>query len=297
MELSGLIEDLRDRLRPIRSQMFPQQVLLQLQDDSVRGQGLANASPEPLSIQAPLPALTCRGGMPLEREPLGDLIGDLLVDDGRIEPYVLASLPSKAVQWRVIVWPFEEWPEDPAEALRQIDPQLNLGYPLAEAYLDLQPLPGQPRQMLLAAAQRKLVDGWIEVFSLAGAKLDRLAPTQNCLFAAIQPQLQATPADQLVVLLAPEPDAVELLLLRAGIPVFERQLPLEEEALLRELKRCLDFYRRQDTAVRSLRVLLAEPMDLEPRLPVELGVTPEVLDPRPFATLVLQGLATQEVTP
>ena len=100
--------------------MFPRQVLLELQDHSLRGQVVLDGKPEPVSLEAPLPPLTVRNGMPLEREPLGDLIGDLLVRDGLIDHFVLAALPPAAAHWRVVVWPFEDWPEDPARALRQI---------------------------------------------------------------------------------------------------------------------------------------------------------------------------------
>lgn len=53
----------------------------------------------------PLFPLTCRNGMPLEREPIGDLIGDLMVRDNLMEAFVMAALPPAAAAWRVIEWP------------------------------------------------------------------------------------------------------------------------------------------------------------------------------------------------
>ena len=98
MTASGLLETWQENLRPLRAQMFPRQVLLELHDDGLRGQVVSEGKVEPLSLEAPLPPLTLRQGMPLEKEPLGDLIGDLLVRDGLIDHFVLAALPASAAQ-------------------------------------------------------------------------------------------------------------------------------------------------------------------------------------------------------
>jgi Tfp pilus assembly PilM family ATPase len=278
--------------------MFPRQVLLELQDHGLRGQVVVDGKPEPLSLEAPLPPLTVRNGMPLEKEPLGDLIGDLLVRDGLIDHFVLAALPPAAAQWRVVVWPFQDWPDDPASALRQIAPPLNLPFSLDEAYLDLQPLPGQPTQMLLAAAPKALVDAWVDIFSLAGVQLERLAPSQSCQLAALSDLLEDAPADQLVALLAAEEGSVHrLLLVRAGVPVFERALLSTGEALVDDLVRSISFYRRQDSSVRDVRLLLTEGVPLRPEIEARLSLLAEDITPEPFGSLVLQGLSLPEAQP
>ena len=278
--------------------MFPRQVLLELQDHSLRGQVVLDGKPEPVGLEAPLPPLTVRNGMPLEKEPLGDLIGDLLVRDGLIDHFVLAALPPAAAHWRVVVWPFEDWPEDPARALRQIAPPLNLPFSLEEAYLDLQPLPGQPAQMLLAAAPKALVDAWIDVFAMAGVQLERLAPAQCCQLAALADLLEDAPPNQLVALLAAEVgDAHRLLLVRAGVPVFERALLSTGEALVDDLVRSILFYRRQDSAVQDVRLLLTDPLPLRPQVEARLSLLAEEITPEPFGSLVLQGLAMPEAQP
>ncbi len=293
MVLSGLLEDLQDRLRPLKAQMFPQQVLIELQDNFLRGQVLRDDAPLPVSLEAPLPALTCREGMPLEREPLGDLIGDLLVNENQQDAYVQAVLPYEAAHWRVIVWADGEMPADPEAQLRRLDPELNLPFSLEEAYLDLQAVPGSPPQMLLVAAPRKLVDGWIEVFSLAGAKLDRLAPAQSCLLAALAAELEAAPPDQLLVLLVPEDFECKLYLFHRGLPVFERSLPMAGEDLLAELKRCLVFYQRQQPDLRSLRLLITAEFFGQELVEEALGVPARPLQWEPYGSLLLQGLAAQ----
>ncbi len=292
------MERWREGLRPLQAQMFPRQILLELHDESLLGQVLQDDIPRSTLLEAPLPPLTIRDGLPLEKEPLGDLIGDLLVRDGLIDHFVLAALPPVAVQWRVVVWPFEGMPEDPARTLRQIDPPLNLPFELDDAYLDLLPLPGDQPQMLLAATPKAVVNGWIDVFSLAGVQLERLAPAQSCQLAAIATLLADAPSEQLVALLDPETSGpCRLLLIRGGIPVFERRISRGGAALVDELVRCIEFYRRQDSAVRGMRLLLTKPLEVRPQLESRLSVTAELLTAAPFASLVLQGLATPELQP
>lgn len=79
--------------------------------------------------------------------------------------------------------------------------------------------------MLLAVASRKLVDDWIEVFNLAGAQLERLAPAQSCRLAAVNALLEHAAEDVLTLLIHPLPVGARLLLLRRAEPVFDWPLP------------------------------------------------------------------------
>ena len=293
--LVGLKEDLEDRLRPIRAQLFPRQLLLELQDHSLKGQVLRGSGPEAVSIDLPLPPLTCLDGQPLEKEPLGDLIGDLLVRNGLFDALVLASLPEGAAQWRVLDWPIDAIPDDPIAALRTIDPPLNLAVPLSEATIDLRPLPGTSPRMLLAVAPRKLVDDWIDVFNLAGVQLERLAPAQSCRLAAVASLLEVSPPEELTVLIHPLPAGARLLLLRRTEPVFDWPLPQDDDDdLVREVSRCVSFCRRRDSSIRRLRLLLSAPLPSQDNLQDALGVRAEILTPEPFGSLALQGLAMVE---
>jgi Tfp pilus assembly PilM family ATPase len=289
--LLGLKDDLEERLRPIGAQVFPRQLLLELQDDNLLGQVLKGEKLEPVSIDLPLPPLTCREGQPLEKEPLGDLIGDLLVRDGLLDAYVLASLPDGAVEWRVIDWPMDDVPDDPIEAIRTIDPPLNLSFPLSEATIDLKPLAGPGSRMLLAVSPRQVVDDWIDVFSLAGAQLERLSPAQSCRLAAVSSLLEGAPEEELTLLIHPLPVGARLVLLRRAEPVFNWSLPEGDDELVREVRRCVDFYRRQDPAVGPLRLLMSTSLSCQDRLQDALGVSAETLTADPYGSLVLQGLA------
>ena len=175
LEIAGLLEDLQERLRPLRSRLFPRQLLIELWDDGVRGQMLADGRPRAVRFDAPLPPLTCRNGMPLEREPIGDLIGDLMVRDNLMEAFVMAALPPSSVAWRVVEWPpGEPVPEDPLEGLRDFDPDsLRLPFSFSDAVIDIRRLPGTEPLAIVAASPRAVVEAWIQVFNHAGARLER----------------------------------------------------------------------------------------------------------------------------
>ncbi|MEB3332782.1 MAG: hypothetical protein VKI83_09870 [Synechococcaceae cyanobacterium] len=298
MTFSGLWDQAKERLQPLQTQLFPRQVLLELQDDGLRGQVLQGPRPQPVSLEAPLPPLTCRDGLPLEVEPLGDLIGDLLVRDNILDGHVLAAIPPAAVSLRVLSWSSGVVPDgDPIDLVRALDPPLRLPMELEEACLDLAPLPGDPARMLLAAVSRTVVDRWVEVFNIAGAHLDRLAAPQSCQLAALEDLLASCPENDLVGLLDPFEDGCRLILFKAALPVFERQLPLQDDALIAELQRCLSFYDRQDPRVAGLRLLCTRDLPVLQRLGQEIGVGPELITPEPFGSLVLQGLSLPDPMP
>jgi Tfp pilus assembly PilM family ATPase len=148
--------------------------------------------------------------------------------------------------------------------------------------------------MLLAASPRRLVDDWIEVFNLAGAQLERLAPAQSCRLAAISDLLAGGAEDGLTLLIYPLPVGSRLLLLRRAEPVFDWSLPEDDDDLVREVQRCVAFFRRQDPSATSLRLLLGGSLPCQDRLQSTLGVGAEILTAEPYGSLVLQGLAMPE---
>ena len=279
--------------------MFPRVVLIELHDSQLRAQVIADGRPGDVRFEVPLPPETCRDGMPLEKEPLADLIGDLMVRDNLIEAFAMVALPPAAAQWRVVEWPRgRRLPQDPLEATRELDAAaLNFPFPLADAVVDAQPLPGGDPRLLVAASPRSLVDAWIEVFSLAGVQLERLAPAQSCEFLALSPLLQQLASQDLVALLRPEESLTRLLLFRDGIPRYERSVVATGAELVAELSRSIAFYRRTDPQVRGLRLLHSGPLPELQALQLELGVTAEPTSHGAFDSLVLQGLASLEVTP
>lgn len=297
LEIAGLIEDLQDRLRPLQARLFPRQVLLELRDDGIQGQVLADGAPGKVRFEAPLPPLTCRNGMPLEREPIGDLIGDLMVRDSLMEAFVMAALPPAAAAWRVVEWPSGfAMPEDPIEAVRELDPEaLRLPFALSEAVIDIRPIPGSPSSAILAASSRQVVDAWIQVFNHAGARLERLAPAQSCEYLALRAHLDGVSSRDLVLLLTPADSAHRLLMVRNGIPCFDRSVASHGHQLVEDVARSVAFYKRMDPEVRNVRLFLGASTPEADALAQRLGVKPETIRSEPFDSLVIQGLAVAEV--
>lgn len=299
MTFSGIAQNLLDRFGPLKAQLFPRVVLMELSDAGLRGQVLRGDRPAPLNLEAPLPPLTCRAGMPLELEPLGDMLGDLLVREKLLDAFVMASLPPEATEVRVIAWPGGIDPDNPEQELRRLNPDLGLGFDLAEACLDLTNLPGAEARSLVALTPRRLVEAWIEVFNFAGAQLERLASAQSCQLSALQGVLADGADDELVLLVNSSPEQVRLMFLREGLPVFERAIPRQGPSVVAEIERSVLFYRRQDPSLTRLRLLLCEPLPEAEQLELEtrLAIGAELLDHGDFGSLVLQGLAVPDLTP
>ena len=297
MEISNLFEDLRDFLRPLQGRLFPRQLLLELRDDGLRAQVLADGRPGSIRFDAPLPPLTSRNGMPLEREPIGDMIGDLMVRDNLMEAFVMAALPPAATQWRVFEWPRGQMiPDDPLEAIRSLNPKgLRLPFPLEEAVIDVRPLPGIPSMAMLAASSLRLVEAWIQVFNHAGAQLERLAPAQSCEYLGLRSNFSDAGSRDLVALLSPDGGALRLLLVRDGIPRFDRTIQEVAHQRVDEVVRSIEFYRRSDPEVRRLRLIQSSPLPDGEAVAAALQVpleTPEL----EFDSLVISGLAIAEAT-
>lgn len=298
LDVSELLDDIKERLRPLKTRMFPQQVLLELTEAGLVGQGYSNGRVAPITINVPLPSLTIKEGMPIEVEPLADLIGDLLVRDGLIDAYVMAALPQVAVDWRVIDWGAAEVPDDGVAALRERAPELGLPYGLEEAAMDLRPLAGGGgRKQLLATTRREVVEGWIKVFHQAGTNLDRLACPQTCRLAALAGVLEGLEPGALVVLLTVLEQGQQLMAIRDGVPLFEWMLPARADAQRAEVERCVAFLRREFGAVEPLELLLEGEMEEVEALEEALGVAVRPIQPEPYGSLVLQGLAIPEAAP
>jgi hypothetical protein len=297
LEVSELLDDLKERLKPFKTRMFPQQVLLELSETGLVGQGYSNGRVAPVLINVPLPSLTIKEGVPIEVEPLADLIGDLLVRDGLIDAYVMASLPQAAVEWRVIDWGEREVPADGVAALRELAPDLGLPYGLKEAAMDLRPLASGGGKQLLATTRREVVEGWIKVFHQAGTNLDRLACPQTCRLSALEGLLEEMEAGALVVLLTMTEGRAQLMAIRDGVPLFEWPLPGKAGAQVEEVKRCVAFLRREFGQEGRLELLLEGEMEGLEELEMALGVSVQRIQSAPYGSLVLQGLAIPEMGP
>lgn len=272
-----VLEDWQERLQALKARLLPRAVVLAIEDHGLRGQVIAVDH----AWAAALPQGLCQQGQPANTTALADFLGDLLLDHGLVAPRIRASLPPLAAQCRVIEWPLGEWPDEPVQAIRLLDPDLGLPFALEQAYLDLQPLPGPSVRSLLVAAPKRLVRDWITVFDGAGAQLERLQPTQMVEWQALQTLLSAGDRGVLQVLLALEPSMSRLLLVADGLPCFERQLaavgqPFEAGtviSLVTEVQRCIQFWHQRQglTAAAPERWWLHGPLADQEGLEALLG--------------------------
>lgn len=294
-----VVARLQDQWQTLRTELFPAKVLLALSDQLIAVQRLPRrreSLPEPLLV--PIPAATCRAGRPLQVEALGDFIGDLLLGQGQITAQLSVALPAGITHWRVFDSPWVQWPEDPAAALRALEPDLALPVGLEQAYLDLMPLEATVPQVLVAAIERELLGAWLEVFAIAGVRVERIVPTQLALMAALQERLAATDPEGLVALLHPDVKALRLLVWRAGVPLYERLLDGPPEQQVAELERALAFlqWQLQLAPTAASQIWLDGALEPEARASLEalLALPLEVLEADGYGSLVLQGLARLE---
>lgn len=290
-----MIAGLQNIWRSLRAQLFPKLVMIDLSEQLVTVQLVKRGKPLEPIWTAPIPAQTCRDGVPQLTDAVGDFLGDLLLEYGVIDAQLLVSLPWQASHWRVVDWQAGQEPGGSVDQLRALNPDLGWPFPLEQAYLDVQPLPGRPNSSLVIAAERSVVDAWVEVFAIAGSTLQHLLPSQLCTMCGLRDELAATPAGTLVALLEPLDQQTSLIVWNQGVPEFERLLPGLMVDLIPALKQSLDFYRNLKAPQASVRLLLSAPLEDVASLEQALGLEAELVDRDGFGSLCLQGLATLEL--
>ena len=281
MVLAGV----QDRLAPLQSWLFPRRVYLQLENQAFAAMVL-DGDRLVWQERVPLPEGACEGGAPVAVEALGDLLGDWLIERGYPGAHVKAVLPRAATAWRVVEWPDGQWPEQPELLVRQQQDELHLPWDLSDADLFLDPLlSGSPRS-LLVAAQRAVLESWIEVFSQAGVVLDGLEPLPICLWRAVQPQL----GEGVQVLVQLEEQHSWLQALDQGQPLGEWSLPPMADQLEVPLRTWAQRYSPSSGVLVGSEAL--EQMSL-PQLSAWLGCPVLPFEPR-NGPAALWGLAAGE---
>lgn len=250
-EIPALIQE---RLRQLRHQLFPQRLRLQIDDHGLSAQLLTRGKPPlPPPVQVPLPAGICRQGIPQNGSALGDFIGDWLLELGLVACQVEAVLPGAVCQWRVVTWPFDDQPDDPLQALRQLQVDLGESLKLEHSCLGWQPLPpgpGAQARTLLVAAPKPVVQAWQEVFAVAGVNLQCLIPAQVQQWRSLQP-LWGDDSSTEHWFIALGDQRSRLWLVVDGVPVADWPLPAcppgagPDPAWAEALSRCQLFWRQQ----------------------------------------------------
>ena len=277
---------LQERFQQLRRQLFPQRVRLELDDQFIR----ATLFPQGKQavgevVQVPLPVGICRKGAPQNVAALGDFIGDWFFELGVVEPQLEAVLPLAACQWRLVEWPFEEYPDAPLMALRQLRPDL-----FGDAVcLGSEPLEGMPLRSLVWAAPQSLLGTWQEVFSAAGADLKRLIPPQAFAWKAYG---QSTAGEEHWHL-GLDPSQSRLWLVVDGVPQADWPMPgwtagapLDDQ-WGQSLGRCKQFWQQQAAQALPQRWWLYGPGCDDPTLQAMLQ---ESVDPWPLALAQRESL-------
>ena len=283
--------------RPLRALLFQQVLLLDLSDPQILlGQSLKGGKPGGEAWEAPVPPRTCRAGVPVTLDVLGDFIGDLLLEHSAPDAALVVALPWEAACWRVLEWPDGVQPEDATDELRERHADLGWPFNLEDASLDVQPLANAPGCSLAVGMSLDALKSWIEVFAIAGASLRHLIPAQVCQQLAIREQLKASSDQELVALLQPDSQACHLLVWRAGVPEFQRRLPLEPSEVVPALDQALRFCRHR-LGAESVRLLVTDPLEGMEAIRAQLDWPLELVERGGFGSLRLAGLAALELSP
>ena len=288
--LAGLQEGLQGQWRSLRADLFPRVVLLDLSDPQlVIGQALKAGKPVEPIWTAPVPARTCREGLPVAIDALGDFIGDLLLEHSTPDAGLVVALPRELGLWRPLSWPEGAQPAMAVEELRERQVNLDWPFSLEAAVLDVQPLEQVPGQSLVVGTSQEALETWIEVFAVAGGSLRHLIPAQACLHVALEAELAEAPASQLVGLLQPSGRDCQLLVWRDGVPEFERILPLAPDQLVPALAQSLGFCRSR-LGPGPIRLLQGEPLEAATAIEEQLDLPVEMVDRGEYGSLHLAGL-------
>lgn len=164
----------------------------------------------------PLPSGLVVDGAPLQPEALGDLLGDLVLQQGWSIRQAALVLPSAGSQWRLLrLAEGQELQPEHWQKLHQTLPQE------ADAYeSELLPLP-QPNEWLVLFQPKASLEGWIEVFAQADLELGFVELVELAQMRA----LGIGPDWPFCLLVNVRTDHTMLTLVQRGRPVFRRRWP------------------------------------------------------------------------
>ena len=131
------------------------------------------------------PSGSCQQGVPLQREAIGDLLADVLLDCDVIGAQIVLCLPLAAARWCVL----EGMPPDQIQSLADPRPLLthsSWSDGLQDCYLSLDSC---GECVIATSVSRALLQGWVEVVELADLPLRRV---DWCLTAAHRALLHLT---------------------------------------------------------------------------------------------------------
>ena len=176
----------------------------------------------------PLPQGLCRAGLPMQRQALAELVADLLLDMGILGGQLEMLLPMQACQWRLLCWPDGEPDLDQVKALRELNPELNWPFSLAESYLtvkSVQPasfLSTTTSMSLAVRTDRLMVHAWVDVSEAADLPLLGLEWMLTAAWRTVREATKHFEGD--LIWLVKHDGRWRLLLLRGGLPELDHAL-------------------------------------------------------------------------
>ena len=196
-----------------------------------------------------LPVDLCRDGLPMQRQALGELCADLLLDCGLSPAAVDLELlmPLEACQWRLLAG--SDGGADlrglDVAALRRLAPPLDWPLTLDDAYLALMPQAHAASVQVLVGAQRLMLQAWVDVAEAADLSLQRMDWLLAAAWRGLVAAFDQLPAE--LVWLIRTTGGWRVLVLVAGLPELDRWIRDQdlapdlapEEALRLELEALL----------------------------------------------------------
>ena len=200
----------------------------------------------------PLPSGLVVDGVPLQPEALGDLLGDLVLQQGWSIRQAALVLPSAGSEWRLLRLAGGQEPQpEHWQHLHQTLPQE------ADAYeSELLPLP-QPNEWLVLFQPKASLEGWIEVFAQADLELGFVELVELAQMRA----LGVGPQWPLSLLVNLRSQSTMLTLVQQGRPVFRRSWPappavIDPAAWCQELAAFTEALREQSGEAQPVQLLL-----------------------------------------
>ena len=173
------------------------------------------------SPQAPwvvdLPEGVIAQGRPLEVAALGDFLGDLLAEQRLTGAHVLAVLPPAVSR-------MYRSKEQPLAGAVGSDPL----EPAPKVHWQVWPLWPSASSQLCVGTDEQALRGWIDVLTRADMTLDRLVPACLCWMRQLQPDLAASPTDELIGLLHGHGPMLQFLVWRDLVPVAHWWIRLDQ---------------------------------------------------------------------
>ncbi len=196
----------------------------------------------------------CRGGVPLQREPMGELLADLLLDCDVDGAQIELLLPVGACNWRVLDGVTLD--KLAAADFSYLNPAVSDEIPPSQAdyrsYLSLSDC------VVEVSTPRQTLQSWIDVIELADLPLRRVTWTLSSAFRATQCLVPPESAHVAWLVKHSESSSPRLILLRDGIPEVDRQLNSDMD-LGNQVRQTVDAWTKLSNAFVSVSWVLTAP--------------------------------------